>query len=54
MKEKDPKRTPKTLIPLKGILKLDGGENPKSNLKKTKKHIYGVEPQGLLNWEDKS
>jgi hypothetical protein len=25
----------------------------KATLKKIKKHIYGVEPQGLLNSEDK-
>jgi hypothetical protein len=28
-------------------------KTPKATLKKTKEHIYGVEPQGLLNWEDK-
>jgi hypothetical protein len=34
VKERDLKGTLKTLIPLKGVLKLNGGENPKGNLKK--------------------
>jgi hypothetical protein len=48
VKGKDPIGTHKTLIPLKGVLKLDGRENPKSNPKKIKAHIYGVEPEHLL------
>jgi hypothetical protein len=28
-------------------------KTPKATLKKIKEHIYGVESQGLLNWEDK-
>jgi len=40
VKEKDLKKTPKTLIPLKGVLKLDERENPKSNPKKKLKSTF--------------
>jgi len=40
VKEKDLKKTPKTLIPLKGVLKLDERENPKSNPKKKLKNTF--------------
>jgi len=38
MKEKDPKGTPKTLTPLVGILKPNGGENLEGN---QVAHIWG-------------
>jgi len=34
VKERDPKKTPKTLMPPAGIHKIHGGENPKGNPKR--------------------
>jgi hypothetical protein len=48
MKEKDPKTTPKTLMPSIEVQKLDGSENLKT-LKEIKQHTYKVKPQGLPN-----
>ncbi len=49
-KEKDPKGAPKTLMPLIGVYKFDGGQNPwRQPQKKTKQQTCGVELQGLPN-----
>jgi len=48
VKEKDPKRTLKTLMPPIGVQKLEGSEN--ATLKKTKQHTYKTKPQGLPNF----
>jgi hypothetical protein len=42
VKEKDPKGTPKTLMPLIKVQKLDGSENPKSNSEGNQAtHLWG-------------
>ncbi len=47
VKERDPKGTPKTLMPQIWVHKLDGGENLEAILKETKQHNCRVESQNL-------
>jgi hypothetical protein len=47
VKEKNPKGTPKTLMPPIGVHKPNGGKKP--TLKETKQHICKVELKGLPN-----
>jgi hypothetical protein len=49
MKERDPKRTPKTLIPLAGNRYLMEAKTLKAISKETKQHICRVGLQGLPN-----
>jgi hypothetical protein len=49
VKEKDPKGTPKTLMPPAWVHKLDGRDNPEGNLKGDQIEHLRVQPQGLPN-----
>jgi hypothetical protein len=49
MKEKDPKGTPKILMPLEAYKNLMEAKTLKATLKETKQHTCGTEPHGLPN-----
>jgi len=49
VKERDPKGTPKTLMPPTWVQKPNGGENPKGNPKRNQTTHCRAKSQGLPN-----